>query len=96
MENSNEKIGRRIFITGATLGLGLTVASAGDANAKPCAGSRFEIYPSGRKWRWRLFAANGEQIAEHSQPYDSYQACENGISAVKRAHNAPVRNIDSC
>lgn len=96
MENSNEINGRRNFITSVGLGFGLIAASIGKANAKPCAGARFEIYPSGSKWRWRLYAANGEQIAEHHQPYDSYQACEYGIRAVQRAHNAPVLDKDSC
>ena len=52
---------------------------------KAMAQPQFEIYKDKtEQFRWRLRAANGEQIAA-SEAYTSKAACEKGIAAVKEA-----------
>ncbi|TGM23530.1 YegP family protein [Leptospira levettii] len=54
--------------------------------------AKFEIYKDkAGEFRFRLKAANGEIIAS-SEGYSSKQACENGISSVKK--NAADAGID--
>jgi uncharacterized protein YegP (UPF0339 family) len=46
---------------------------------------QFEIFKDAAgKFRWRLRAANGEQIAA-SEAYTSKEGCQKGIAAVKEA-----------
>jgi len=54
---------------------------------------KFQIYKDrAGEFRFRLVAGNGQIIAT-GEGYSSKQACENGVSAVKRdAPNAPVED----
>jgi uncharacterized protein YegP (UPF0339 family) len=88
-------IARRTLI--AALGFGLVNTGAGAAAAKNCPRERFIIFQDvSNKWRWRLCSGNGQQIAEHKQPYDSKQACRRGIETVQKYHNAPIVDEDDC
>lgn len=50
----------------------------------------FEIIrDKNKKWRFRLKAANHEIVAI-GESYNSYQACLNGIKAVKRAAKTKI------
>ena len=93
MPTNVHNLERRAFI----IGMGLS-AGAGTANANvTCAGERVEIYPSGDKWRWRLFARNGEQIAEHLQPYDTKDACRKGVERVQKAFaSGSYKIVEGC
>tara|TARA_R110000824_G_scaffold401715_2_gene614089 strand:- start:89331 stop:89519 length:189 start_codon:yes stop_codon:yes gene_type:complete len=42
-------------------------------------------------WRWRLIAANGRIVADSGEGYHNRADCLHGISLVKSAYNAPVR-----
>jgi uncharacterized protein YegP (UPF0339 family) len=57
--------------------------------------ARFELYQdSGGNWRWRLFAANNEQIAASGESFSSKSAAKNGAEAVKRvAASAPIEEV---
>lgn len=56
--------------------------------------ARFELYKdSGGSWRWRLFAANGQQIASSGESFSSKAAAKGGAEAVQRvAANAPIED----
>jgi uncharacterized protein YegP (UPF0339 family) len=56
--------------------------------------TQFEVYGSGRKFRWRLIAANGVAIASSPTgrpPYTSKEAAEKAIQSVKA--NAPQAGV---
>lgn len=53
-------------------------------DSKPDRTAKFEVYPSGSGYRWRLKAANGEPIAS-GEEYTTKQAAVNALDAVKRA-----------
>jgi len=46
--------------------------------------AKFEVYPSGSQFRWRLKAANGEIVAT-GEAYTTKAGVKDGIDAVKRA-----------
>ncbi len=53
---------------------------------------KFEIYKdTAGKYRWRLKASNGENIAS-GEAYNSKEACKKGIESVKT--NAPTATTD--
>ena len=53
---------------------------------------KFEIYKDAAgKFRWRLRASNGEEIAS-GQGYASKEDCKEGIKSVKK--NAPSKIVD--
>lgn len=54
----------------------------------PSRTAKFQVFQnkSNDSWRWRLVAANGEELA-NSQPYSSKQAAMDGTEALKRAAN---------
>ena len=56
--------------------------------------ARFELYQdAGGSWRWRLFAANNEQIAASGEAFSSKSAAKGGAEAVKRvAGSAPIED----
>ena len=90
MEVTPQEYKRRAILLGLTLASG--VAATGANAASKCAGERIEVYPSGDKWRWRLYAKNGQQIAEHSEPYGSKQKCVEGIESARAAiQSAPIK-----
>lgn len=52
---------------------------------------KFEIYKDhADKFRWRLIAPNGENIAS-GEGYESKEGCKNGVESVKK--NAPKAKI---
>ena len=55
-------------------------------------GRRFEVFQqTNGQWRWRLWAANGNIIAEAGgDGYTSKAGCLNGIEAVRAAAQAPM------
>ncbi len=54
--------------------------------------AKFEIYKDvSGKFRFRLMAANGENIAT-GEAYTTKEACMNGIESVKK--NAPVAKVE--
>lgn len=56
--------------------------------------AKFEVYPSGKGYRWRLKAANGEPIAS-GEEYTTKQAAVNALDALKRAiDSAEVVELD--
>ncbi len=53
---------------------------------------KYEIYKDhAGKFRWRLRASNGEEIAS-GQGYDSKEGCKDGIKSVKK--NATSKIVD--
>lgn len=46
--------------------------------------AKFEVYPSGTQYRWRLKAANGEIVAS-GEAYTTKAGAKQGCEAVKRA-----------
>ncbi len=46
--------------------------------------AKFEVYPSGSQFRWRLKAANGEIVAS-GEAYTTKAGVREGVEAVKRA-----------
>jgi len=54
--------------------------------------AKFEVYKDAKdQFRFRLIAANGENIAQ-SEAYTSKANCMNGVDSVKK--NAPIAEID--
>jgi uncharacterized protein len=55
---------------------------------------KFELYRTltlrGRRWRWRLRAANHEIIAA-GEDYHNRSDAEHAVNLVRAAHSAPVR-----
>ncbi|WP_149204448.1 YegP family protein [Actinotalea subterranea] len=45
---------------------------------------KFEVYPSGAEFRWRLKAGNGETVAS-GEAYASKDGAKRGCEAVQRA-----------
>ncbi len=46
---------------------------------------KLEIYKDKKgEFRWRLFASNGQQIANGGEGYKSLSSCKNGIESVKK------------
>jgi len=45
---------------------------------------KFEVYPSGTQYRWRLKAANGEIVAS-GEAYTTKDSAKGGCEAVQRA-----------
>lgn len=57
--------------------------------------SKFEVYPSGSGYRWRLKAGNGEIVAT-GEEYSTKDGAKNGCLAVRRAaDDADVVETDS-
>lgn len=58
----------------------------------------YQIYRTltllGRRWRWRLVAANGRIIAS-GESFNSYAACVDSVDLFRASANAPVRSYDS-
>jgi uncharacterized protein len=53
---------------------------------------KYEIYKDNAgKFRWRLRASNGEEIAS-GQGYESKESCKDGIKSVKK--NASSKIVD--
>ena len=53
---------------------------------------KFEVYKDNAgKFRWRLRASNGEEIAS-GQRYESKEACIDGVKSVKK--NAKAKIVD--
>ncbi len=46
--------------------------------------AKFEIYPSGSQFRWRLKAADGEVVAS-GEAYETLAGATEGVEAVRRA-----------
>jgi uncharacterized protein YegP (UPF0339 family) len=46
--------------------------------------AKFEVYPSGNQYRFRLKAANGEIVAS-GEAYQTRQGAHDGCEAVRRA-----------
>jgi uncharacterized protein YegP (UPF0339 family) len=46
--------------------------------------AKFEVYPSGSEYRWRLKAGNGEIVAS-GESYETLSGAKEGVAAVKRA-----------
>jgi uncharacterized protein YegP (UPF0339 family) len=42
-------------------------------------------------WRWTLYSSNSKKIADSAEGYVNKRDAEHGISLVKAAYNAPVR-----
>jgi len=53
--------------------------------------AKFEVYPSGNQYRFRLKAANGEIVAS-GEAYQTRQGAHDGCEAVRRA--AAVATIE--
>ena len=43
-------------------------------------------------WRWTLYAANGNKIANSGEGYFNEADAQSGINLVKASSSAPVRN----
>ena len=53
---------------------------------------KFEVYKDNAgKFRWRLRASNGEEIAS-GQGYESKEGCMDGVKSVKK--NATAKVVD--
>jgi len=53
---------------------------------------KFEIYKDKKgEYRWKLVAANGQQIASGGEGYTTKAACKNGLNSVIK--NAPSAKI---
>ena len=53
---------------------------------------KFEVYKDNAgKFRWRLRASNGEEIAS-GQGYESKEGCMDGVKSVKK--NAKAKIVD--
>ena len=56
--------------------------------------AKFEVYPSGKGFRFRLKAANGETVAL-GEEYTTKQAAINALDSIKRAaDDAEVVEVD--
>ena len=63
-------------------------------DSTPTRKPKFEVYPSGTGYRWRLKAANGEPIAG-GEEYTTKAAAINALDALKRAtENAEVVELE--
>jgi uncharacterized protein YegP (UPF0339 family) len=51
------------------------------ASCKEVNGDTWEIYQSGREWRWRRTASNGRIVGQSSEGYDNRNDC---IANAKR------------
>ena len=48
--------------------------------------ARFEVYTdAGGKWRWRLIAANGVNVASSGESFSSKASAKDGAAACQRA-----------
>ena len=47
---------------------------------------------SEREWRWTLYAANNQRIADSSDGYRNKQDCQNAIERVKASGEAVVKD----
>ncbi len=55
---------------------------------------KFEVYPSGSQWRFRLKSANGEIVA-NGEAYTTKSGAKEGCEAVQRAAaGATVVEVD--
>ena len=52
---------------------------------------KLEVYPSGRGWRWRMFACNGRNIANGSEAYSSRTKALDAWERVAELMGGPVR-----
>ena len=56
----------------------------------------FQLYKDkAGEWRWNLKAGNHETIADSSEGYKSKQSAMHGIELVKKAAEAPVKEVES-
>lgn len=56
----------------------------------------FQIFPSGRQWRWRLRAGNHEIIAISSESYWNKSDCIHAIGLVMSTDSdTPVNEVSS-
>lgn len=57
--------------------------------------SKFEVYvDKADQYRWRLKAANGENVAASGEGYTTKQSCLHGLDVVKReAPGAPIEDL---
>ena len=54
---------------------------------------KFTIYKDKKgEFRWKLLAANGQQIANSGEGYTTKASCKNGINSVIK--NAPKAKIE--
>jgi len=87
MENSNEKIRRRVFLGALAIGSGTlasNVSAWAEEEARPD-GRYFEIcIVNNDNYRWRFKGANGQIIAS-SEGYTTKSACKDSI---KKMHSA--------
>ena len=52
----------------------------------------YEVYKdTNGEWRWRLFAANNQVIANSGEGYANRGDCLSAIELVKSSQDAPVR-----
>ena len=55
---------------------------------------KYEVYPDrNNEWRWRLKAANGQNIATSGEGYTNKSDCYHGISLVKGSSAAPIEEV---
>lgn len=52
----------------------------------------FQLYVSGSQYRWRLLAANNQNIANSGESYINKSDCLAAINLVKGSSNAPVKD----
>jgi hypothetical protein len=80
------------FAVGYSANLTSTSARAADENQAKSAAT-FEVYKDkAGEFRWRLKAANGQNIASSGEGYAEKRGCLAGIESVKR--NAPTAKIE--
>ena len=52
--------------------------------------------PTAGEWRWTLYAANNDKIADSAESYKNKQDCRHGIDLVKGAtNNTLVKDVES-
>ena len=54
--------------------------------------SRFEYYKSGKQWRWRFKAGNGEIVA-NGEAYKNKRDCLRAISLLQTSIESPVVQV---
>jgi uncharacterized protein len=55
---------------------------------------RYQVYKDAQgQWRWRLFAANNQNIANSGEGYTNKADCLSAINLVKGSANAPVQEL---
>jgi uncharacterized protein len=55
---------------------------------------RYQMYRDAQGyWRWRLFAANNQNVANSGEGYTNKADCLHAISLVKGSGSAPVHEV---